>query len=104
MTATAADVSDCFKGGKVVGPQNAGNLPRRFPDHRLVEKTGRLRILAQVLPITAWDDSVLNGLSGPQGIGEVFKSSPVDGQTDHPDKRSNRLRMIRLQQTRWRRG
>jgi hypothetical protein len=80
VTATAADVGDFSKSGKVVGPQNAGNLSRRLPHHRLVEKTGRLRILGQVLPITAWDDFLLNGLSGPQGIGEVFKSSPVDGK------------------------
>src|SRR5687767_13314867 len=98
MTATAADVGDCSKGGKVVRPQNAGNLSRRLPHHRLVEKTGRLRILAQVLPVTTWDDSLLNGLSRLQGIGEVFKSSPVDRQADHPDKRSHRLRMIRSQQ------
>ena len=58
MTATAADVGDCSKAGKVVGPQNAGNLSHCLPHHRLVEKTRRRRILAQVLPITAWDDSV----------------------------------------------
>src|SRR5215208_7948639 len=99
MTATAADVGDCFKGGKVVGPQDAGNLSRLFPHHRLVEETGRLRVLAQVLPIAAWDDSLLNGLPRPQRIGEIFKSSPVDRQTNHSDKRSHRLRMVRSQQT-----
>src|ERR1700716_3066214 len=97
MTAAAADVSDCFKGGKVVGPQDAGNLSRSFSHHRLVEKTGRLRMFAEVLPITTRDDFLLNGLSGSQGIGEVLKSSPVHRQTDHPDKRSHRLRMIRSQ-------
>src|SRR5687768_15680893 len=103
MTAAAANVGDGVKCRKVVAPQDAGNLSRSFPHHRLVEKTGRLRILAEVLPVTAWEDFLLNRLSGPQGIGEVFESSPIHRQTDHPDKRSHRLWMVRSQQTRCRR-
>src|SRR5689334_19069979 len=98
MTATAADIGDRFTGGKIVGLQHASDLSSRFCDHRLVEETGLLRMLAQVLPETARDDLFLNGRSGPQGIGEVFKSSPVHGKTDHSNKRSHRLRMIRSQQ------
>src|SRR5262245_43050371 len=103
MTAAAADIGDCFKAGKIVGPQDAGNLSRRFSHHRLVEQTGGLRIFAEVPPKTAWYDFLLNGLSGGQGIGEVLKSTPVHGQTDHADKRSHRLRMVRSQETRCRR-
>src|SRR5215510_8721792 len=103
MTAAAADIRDCSKGGKIIGLQDAGNLSGCFSHHRLVEKAGRFRILAEVLPITAWDDFLLNGLPGPQAISEVFKSSPIHRQTDHPDKRSHRLRMIRSQQARSRR-
>src|SRR5262245_27009093 len=97
MTAAAADVCDCFKGRKVVRPQDVGYLSRSFSHHRLVEKTGGPRILAEVLPKTTRHDFLLNGLSGSQGIGEVLKSSPVHGQTGHQDKRSHRLRMIRSQ-------
>ena len=60
-------------------------------------------VVDEALPKAARDDLLFNGLSGPQGVGEVLKSSPVHRKPDHPDKRSHRLRMIRSQQARcWR--
>src|SRR5262245_2502169 len=97
MAAASADVRDSAKGGKVVALQDASNLSRCLSRHRLIEKTGRLRILAEILPITAWYDLFLNGFPRPQGIDEIFKSSKIHRQPNHPDEGSHRLWMIRPQ-------